>query len=136
MKCQFCQQRCSLLQKEDPDYTSYDLNWECKHHPVKVVHVVRRRFYSLRRDREIRGEQRTWKNTFLMWKVGKLYWKVSFYRKEEIIPTFFVVDILADRTPNHFSSANKYGVLKLGGHPKEITPENVINKIKTYIVFS
>ena len=141
MKCQFCQQPCFLLPEEDPDFLISVLNWECKRHPVKVIHHIYRRFYSTRRNREIRGEIRRWKNTLLTWKVGKLYWRANFWRNEIGEPTSFTVDTIAEINPGrrdirYNAATNKYGIIKLKGHPKEITPENVITKIKTYIVFS
>jgi hypothetical protein len=138
MKCQFCKQRCALIKKNDSDFSPGDMNWVCTRHPLRVIHVVSVKRYTLRRDHNIQGEQRLWNNTYMIWEDGKQRFRANFWRFKGQ-PNIFVLEAIHLATDlNELDKYDEYAddVFKLESHPKEITPENIVNKMKTYRVFS
>jgi hypothetical protein len=151
MKCQFCQQRCSLQKNEDylhPNYTSTSLNWICRQHPIEVKQVVYCQRYSLRGNYQQKGEIRYWNNTTLTWLENSKLFRANFFRDGQEEPSHFVLETskknfsdLPEIDWNHSRLNNgKFfdfdWAIDLEGHPKDITPENIQTKMKTYLVFS
>jgi hypothetical protein len=140
MKCLFCQQHCSFREKLPGEvfYSSTGLHWVCQRHPLEVVHLVQQEFYSTRKNRNIRGQTRLWSQTYLCWDTVQLprynnlvvpKWVARFYRGAGWEMAF---QLLKRSGLNiHYES-----VLELQEHPKGVTPENIVEKMKTYLVFS
>lgn len=140
MRCQFCNERCVFQKKRDQqDFEGF--TWKCTRHPIEVIQNVSRRRYSIRGHYNIQGEVRLWRSTTLIWKDGSRTFKAHFFRNQEEEPARFVVEASSLRPMSSEQRAwedfrNWTTVMTLKGHPKELTPENITTKIKTYLVFS
>jgi hypothetical protein len=134
MKCQFCNQRCVQIKATSPDYNKYNIQYVCKNHVIQPVSIVEVRRYHVRGNYDTIGELRLLQNTILSWPTNnKQYYLASFWRNENQEPGYFTV---VKSNKADWSGAYGQSVLYLEEYPKDITPENIINKVKTYIVFS
>jgi hypothetical protein len=134
MKCYFCHQRCHLLNKEDKDedYHPSGLMWLCRNHPTKVLHFIRIRSFQVR-GKGIQGKHREWVSTEIRWKDEKDEYCASF-----IMDGDKPFEVIRYRKPDEMTNIFDFGedmIFKLSEHPKDITPENVVQKIKTYVLF-
>jgi len=135
MKCQFCHERCRLLKEGEPDFTTHDMTWYCPQHPTRVLHHVELEKYALRRDRDIRGVSRTWRNTSIQWVNDRGQSMSAHYRRSDNEePGNFVVYQITKGKERYQDRYNE--VFRLEEYPKDFTPENIVRKIGALTIFS
>lgn len=135
MKCQFCNQRCSLLKEGDPNFSKAEMTWLCDRHPTRVLHHVRIERFSLRRDHSIHGTTRNWNLTTVSWvnEKGQLL-SAHYERFSDGDVSFTIYHIVKS---NQGPWADKYNqIFELEGVPKEFTPENIAKKVAALTIFS
>lgn len=141
MKCQFCHKRCTYVVKDQSYYSHTKIEWVCRNHPLEVTQIVRNEKVKMRREFDITGYRRHWEMTYLLWNVSGQEYRANYNYDTDDTPLDFTVEIKRidnDRgiglpTPT-FSWYEE--IFSLRQHPKDITPENIVSKIKTYLVFS
>lgn len=135
MKCQFCNERCRLLKKDEPDFNQHEMTWLCPKHPTRVLHHVRVEKYCLRRDHSVYGIEREWERTSVRWVTDKGQLMVAWFcRDENRGPTNFIVYQIKKGKEYWQDKYNE--IFSLDEHPKDFTPENVPQKIATLTIFS
>ena len=132
MKCQFCNQRCHLLKEDEADYSRYEMTWCCPQHPVRVLHHVRTEKYALRRDHSITGVSRYWTHTSIRWVNEK--GQILIARFERSTNLHFEVYSVKKSKGDGRDDYNL--IFELKEYPKDFTPENIMEKIRTLTIFS
>jgi len=146
--CQFCNKPLVLIRKNDVRYQKNEQLWECTNHPAvtSVISYIYFRPRSARSGGEdgerIYGTVRQWRDTVVTWTLenGRTF-EAHYFRQEHdlhpsvTVPSRFYVNKLPLNRHEKLTWEQKQ-VLVLESHPTNINPENIINKVQTYVVFS
>jgi hypothetical protein len=136
MKCQYCQRACrriapgkALAQtKSQVPGSNTATYWQCDYHGEVAV-----KFMAARdRAEGVEGAQ-DWITTILvcLWKDNTYH--VCFFHNNPDMEVKFRIDKVRSK-PTWLISAD--AVVSLNFLPPDITPENVVNKLPTYLLFS
>lgn len=135
MKCFFCNKRCRLLKDKEPDFRQSEMTWLCNSHPTRVLHHVHLERYNLRRDHSIQGVERTWNHSTVKWVNDKgQIMEAWFRRNEDRQPADFIVHVVRKGKERW---QDKYDeVFTMDHYPEGFTPENIAQKVATFVIFS
>jgi len=131
MKCQFCNQRCSLITPDQKQYSKSEMSWLCNKHPTQVIHHVSLSRQVVRNKPEIRGTNRNWDSTSISWTDNNKSMRAIFYKGVYEPNDFVIYDLTNSKSPWDWKE-----IIFLDAWPPNITPENIISKVKTLITFS
>ena len=135
MKCFFCNQRCRLLKDNEPDFREREMTWLCGAHPTRVLHHVEITKYKLRRNSEIQGTERFWRYSTVQWVNDKGQIVAAHYTRDtDGDPKNFAV--FQVKKGREWWNDHYQEMFSLDHYPEGFTPENIIQKISTYLVFS
>lgn len=137
MKCKFCQQECTIGEY-DGVYGKTSTIYECNRHPVVIKHYVHETYHK---QGDCTGPdccpKKNWHATiiFLEYK-GEKYQANWFPGNRRYPGPSFRLDWT---TPFHvINGGSGHGkvIFELPFHPADVTPENVTQKLATWLTFS
>ena len=124
MKCVFCEQKCQMTSLADDDRNkSWPDKWKCDHHTVPVEYWTYKFSFGKEQPFNIRY-------------CFKVIYKSGMYR------IYYQIDngLLSKKNPICFRVEKQFPnislILELDFLPLNITPENILEKLPTLILFS
>lgn len=146
IKCHFCRAGCYLVRPKDPEWRKNHMVWECRGHQDSGTRVLTSISITERHSHDNYNKVGTIREVDylkVMWKTdGGIIYRTYWYWSDglELKPAGFAV---TRENPNEVRDDSKDSwwdsekiALELDDFPKDISPENIKNKISTYIIFS